>query len=137
MKKTFFILFVFLSTTLFGQTQWQPMYLTVSGNHVVNGVEGWFGTVNCNGTDQVVIKFVNTNSSAAVLHWYDGVFTQSKEWIYHSDPAAQKTLRLEGKSSQEGSCSGVAVLVIEPADFGILIKDFFRYNAMELNVTIE
>lgn len=134
MKKIIFILLMFVSIGLSAQTSWQPMFLTVSGNHVSQGVEGWFATGECNGSPVVFLRFVNTNSSQVSLNWYDGVFTQTRQWIYHSRPEDVKSLNIPANSEINGSCSGELLLIINPEDFGINGSDFFRYNAMELNV---
>lgn len=137
MKKILFLTFMMIALAGSAQVNWQPMYLTTSGHHVIDGVEGWFGTGDCNGSTRIFIRFVNTNSTGVDLQWYDGVFTQSRTWIYHADPADHKTLHLGPATDLAGQCSGEAVLIIEPAAFGIDAAAFFRYNAMDLSVSFK
>lgn len=132
MKKFLTIAFIFLTFTSFSQTNWEPMYLTVSGYHMVEGVEGWYASGNCGGTDYIFIRFVNTNSYPVSISWYDGVFTQGQEWFFNDNPADRKNLELLSAEDKEGSCTGAAELRLEPYDIGIDASQFFRYKAMDL-----
>jgi hypothetical protein len=137
MRKVILLFFLIPFTSVYSQSAWEPMFLTVSGNHIVDGVEGWFQPGECNGAPVVFIRFVNTNNSSVRVTWYDGIFTQALEWDKKMKPEDIKSLTVPGQSDQFGQCGTNPLLIITLADFNLGASDFKRYTAQEFNVTFE
>lgn len=114
-------------------TDWTPIFLTVSGNHIVNGLEGYFQKGVCNNEDVIFVKFVNTNAYAVALTWYNAVFTHEIKWYYNADDT--KSLTVPAATTAEGTCGGEALLVIKLSDFISDPNQFKRYCSVELTIS--
>jgi len=114
-------------------TDWTPIFLTPSGNHIVKGLEGYFQKGTCNSEDVVFVKFVNTNPYPVALTWYNGIFTQEVKWYYNA--ADTKSLTVPAATTAEGTCGGEALLVIKLTDFISDANQFKRYCSVELTIT--
>jgi len=112
---------------------WTPIFLTVSGNHIVKGLEGYFQKGTCNNEDVVFVKFVNTNPYPIALTWYNGIFTHEIKWYYNADDT--KSLTVPAATTAEGICGGEALLVIKLTDFISDPNQFKRYCSVELTIT--
>jgi hypothetical protein len=137
MKKIVLFLFMFSFTVGYAQTTWQPMYLTVSGGHVVDGVEGWFASGECNGAPVVFLKFVNTNASPVQIKYFDGIFTQSLEWVKKTDIQDLRTMSLPAQTELAGQCGNATILIVLLADYNLTASDFKRYTSQEFIVTFQ
>jgi hypothetical protein len=137
MKKLIPVVFLLFSSLAFAQTNWQPMFITVSGHNVKDGVEGWFAQGECNGEAVVFVKFVNTNAAAVSLSWNDGIFTQALNWVNKTGMENTRNLRMEPSIEMAGHCGGQPLLVISIAEFDLTATDFMRYNAHGLTITFE
>ena len=119
-------------------SNWQPIFLTVTGHNMIEGVEAFFQAGKCEKGESVVfIKFINHNAQSVQLEWYDGVFTQELNWINKEGDDNKKSLIISGNKEANGHCSSLEKdLVIKLSDF---IKDpnnFKRYAASYLQVTL-
>lgn len=137
MRKLALFLLLFTAMTVNAQTNWQPVYLTVSGSHELEGIEAWFAPGTCNGVSVVFIKFVNTNNQAVTLQWYPSVFTQDRTWITHSGDGDLQSLTLDASSELSGSCGGVPTLIVDLNDYGLTGSQFLRFNAYDLKIEFE
>ena len=137
MKKFIWMILFIPFTCAYGQSVWEPMFLTVSGNNVVDGVEGWFQAGECQGADVVLLRFVNTNPTPVMISWNDGVFTQTLQWEKKSGTEYMKSIEIPGQTEQAGTCGELAELIFPLADFKLVAADFKRYTAQDLTVTIK
>lgn len=137
--KRLLLLFFTASTLLYNtdtkaqSTDWTPIFLTVSGNHIVKGLEGYFQKGVCNGEDVVFVKFVNTNPYPVALTWYNGIFTHEIKWYYDANDT--QSLTVPASTTSQGSCGGEALLVIKLTDYITDPSQFKRYNSVELTIT--
>ena len=136
----FFALFSFSVFVLKGQTNsdWQPIYLLVTGGNIIDGVEASFQLNTCNGEDIVYIKFVNHTAKSVKLEWFDAVFTQEIKWINKDKADDKKSLVLGANAEEKGSClmDSPTVLTIKLKDFVEDKKNFKRYSASRLKISI-
>lgn len=116
---------------------WQPMYLTVSGSNLVDGVEGFFAQSSCNSEPVILIKFVNHNTYDVKISWYDGVFLTDNKWLNKSDIKDLKKLQLNAEKELAGDCSGTNPLLMIKImnELGVATK-FKRYNANSLVISV-
>jgi hypothetical protein len=112
---------------------WTPIFLTVSGNHIVKGLEGYFQKGICNNEDVVFVKFVNTNPYSVALTWYNAVFTHEIKWYYNANDT--KSLTVPAATTSEGTCGGEALLIIKLSDFISDPNQFKRYCSVELTIS--
>lgn len=142
-KKKYFYIFLFalilaVPYKVHAQTisDWQPIYLLVTGGNIMDGVEASFQVNTCDGEDVVYIKFINHGAKPVKLEWFDAVFTQELKWINKDQAAAKKSLLLPAKAQVKGDCSTTLnpELIIKLKDFVANKKDFKRYSASQLRV---
>jgi len=137
--KKLLLLFLTVTTLLYSpeskaqSTDWTPIFLTVSGNHIVKGLEGYFQKGTCNGEDVVFVKFVNTNTYPIALTWYNGIFTHEIKW--YCDANDTQLMTVPAATTTEGTCGGEALLVIKLTDFITDPNQFKRYCSVELTIT--
>lgn len=84
--------------------QWQSALLRSDGKVVLNGVEAYCTKSNCNGTEYVFIKFVNTNNYQVKLEWIDGIYFNGV-WNYSQNPNPKQFVIAAGATA-EGTCNG-------------------------------
>lgn len=114
-------------------SDWTPVFLTPSGNHIVNGVEAYFQQNSCSDEDVVFIKFVNTNSYAVSLEWYNAVFTKELTWVHQEND--RKSIIVPAATTLNGNCSSELMLMV---DLSLFISDpsqFKRLSTVELKIT--
>lgn len=125
--------FLYTTNTKAQSTDWTPIFLTVSGNHIVKGLEGYFQKGVCNGEDVVFVKFVNTNPYPVALTWYNGIFTHEIKWYYDANDT--QSLTVPAATTSEGTCGGEALLVIKLTDYITDPSQFKRYCSVELTIS--
>ena len=140
--KCFFILLLTIVLTIPQKTNaqnnsdWQPIYLLVTGGNTMDGVEASFQINTCDGIDIVCIKFINHNANSVKIEWFDAVFSQELKW-YNKDLASdKKSLVLPANAEVKGECSNnlYPALFVKVKDFVTDKKDFKRYSASQLKV---
>jgi hypothetical protein len=144
MKKTllFFLLFFgLLSITTLIQAQnnikWQPMFLTVSGSNIIDGVEGYFAQDICNSEPVILVKFINKNAYNVNISWFDGFFTADTKWINKNEAKDLKKITLSAQNEIEGDCFVQnPFLIIKIKDVLPSVADFKRYNASSIVISI-
>lgn len=115
---------------------WQPMHLNVSGSNIVNGVEASFQLNKCNGEDVVFVKFINRNTHAVEIEWYDAVFTQEKKWIKKENAADKKSLSIPANSEVVGDCAGKnELMVVKMKSFDISPTMLQFYSASQFSIS--
>ncbi len=142
-KIKYFIIFLFalvLSISHEANAQnnsdWQPIYLLVTGGNIMDGVEASFQTNTCNGVDIIFIKFINHNANSVKIEWFDAVFSQELKWNNKEQETDKKSLVLPANSEVKGECSNnlYPALIVKVKDFVASKKDFKRYSASQLRV---
>ena len=142
-KRTlFFILltglffFVLPNLTAQNNSEWQPIFLQVTGANTMNGVQASFQINSCNGIDVVYVKFINHNQYPVKIEWFDGIFTQELKWIYKNSPSDKKSITLPINGEAIGDCfnNHYKELIVKLNDFVAEKKDFKRYSASQLMV---
>lgn len=118
--------FLILSLVVKAQTSdWTPVFLTPSGNHVVKGVEAYFQQATCESNGVVFIKFVNTNDYAVNLEWYNAIFTQELQWIHREDD--KKSILIPAATTLNGSCNGELILSV---DLSLFVQDPAQFKRL-------
>lgn len=119
------------------KSEWEPIYLLVTGHNVMDGVEASFKLGACNGEDVVLIKFKNQNDYPVKLEWADAIFSYELKWIYRKEINAKKSISIKAKESVEGDCT-----IHQQPDLVVKVKDFVsnkenvkRYLTSQLIVT--
>ncbi|MES2139202.1 MAG: hypothetical protein V4511_05810 [Bacteroidota bacterium] len=136
--------FIFLFAIVFASPQkvtaqnnsdWQPIYLLVTGDNTMDGVEAFFQINTCNGVDIVNIKFINHNANAVKIEWFDAVFSQELKWNNKEAPGDKKSMVLAANAEVKGGCSNLyPELFVKIKDFVADKKDFKRYAASRFKV---
>ncbi len=143
MKKNYFFIFLFALTLAIPNrmhaqvnSDWQPIFLLVTGGNIMNGVEAFFQLNTCNGEDIIYVKFFNHNNKPVKLEWSDAVFTQELKWINRDKPGDKKSLIIPQNTEFKGECGNSLYpeLLIKVKDFVADKKDFKRYSASRLTV---
>lgn len=118
-------------------SDWQPIYLMVTGANVMDGVEASFKLGSCNNQDVVFVKFVNRNEYPVKLEWSDAIFNTELKWVYRTDINARKSFSLKAKEQAEGECinNKQADLIISVKDFVSSKENVKRYSASKLLIT--
>lgn len=135
-----FLLTIFLTVPHKANAQnnsdWQPIYLQVTGVNTMDGVEASFQINTCNGIDIVYIKFINHNPNAVKIEWFDAVFSQELKWYNKDQAADKKSLVLSANAEAKGACSNnlYPALFVKVKDFVADKKDFKRYSASQFRV---
>lgn len=130
---THLVLLPLILLSLAGKAQssdWTPVFLTPSGNHIVKGVEAYFQAGTCDNQGVVYIKFVNTNNYPVNLEWHNAVFTTGLTWIHQETD--RKSLTIPANTSLEGSCQGEPMLVVNLSQFLNDSSQFKRLSTVEL-----
>ena len=117
-------------------SEWQPIFLLVTGGNTVDGVEASFQLNKCGGTDVIYVRFTNHNSYPVKIEWYDAVFTQSLKWVNEERIAERRSLTLPANTDAKGECSKNTYpnLIVNVKNFIADKKDFKRYSASQLTV---
>lgn len=115
---------------------WEPMYLTVSGSNLIDGVEGFFTQSTCNSEPVIFVKFVNHNTYDVKISWFDGFFTSDSKWTIKSNPQDLKNITLNAQKEISGNCSSDPNLVIKIKDALPNASSFKRYNASSLIISV-
>lgn len=135
-----FLLTIFLTvphkTTAQNNSDWQPIYLQVTGVNTMDGVEASFQINTCNGADVIYIKFINHNAKPVKIEWFDAVFSQELKWHNKDQAADKKSLILSANAEVKGACSSnlYPALFVKVKDFVADKKDFKRYSASQFKV---
>ncbi len=137
MKRFLSVITLCIPLILQAQENWQPMLLTVSGHHEVNGVSAFYQLSDCGDENYILLRFENSNNFAVEVSWYDGVFTQDKQWIRHHGEAAMKKIILEAHSTHFGFCGRDSLLKVLLKDFIPDKSSFYQYKALELVINIK
>ena len=144
--------FFFLSISVFAQrsaalndvkTQtvssevWQKAMVNVDGTHIVYGVEVLYRRTSCNSQEQILLKFVNSNSEDVLIEWSDGIYTEDKKWIMNERNDKARELKLKAKSQIEGACEDDAaqILRIDLSEYLSDNKQSFSYAPAYLDIT--
>ncbi len=99
------------------------------------GVEGFYQFSSCNGTDMVLIKFVNHNNYSIKSNWKALVITKDDQ--QHSGKNAQDSLVLAPNSELAGDCAGSkAQLSIKLSDFATNEGNFKAFMASGFDFVI-
>jgi hypothetical protein len=141
-KMIFFILLLgvisFAPVKMHAQTksEWQPIFLLVTGGNTMDGVEASFQINTCKGEDVVFVKFINHNAYPVKLEWFDAVFTQEQKWVNEERVSAKKSLTLPANSEAKGECANNSypILLVKVKDFVPSKKDVKRYSTSQLKV---
>jgi hypothetical protein len=117
-------------------SEWQPIYLLVTGGNTMDGVEASFQVNTCNGVDVIYIKFINHNANSVKIEWFDAVFSQELKWNNKEQPGDKKSLVLSANAEVKGECSKnlYPELFVKVKDFVVDKKDFKRYAASQFRV---
>lgn len=140
-KYLFILLFTVIltipkKTNAQNNSDWQPIYLLVTGGNTMDGVEASFQINTCDGIDIVLIKFINHNPNPVKIEWFDAVFSQELKWYNKDQATDKKSLVLSAKAEVKGECSNnlYPALFVKVKDFVTDKKDFKRYAASQLKV---
>ncbi|MDO9185786.1 MAG: hypothetical protein Q7W13_07225 [Bacteroidia bacterium] len=135
-----FLLAIFLTTSDRANAQnnsdWQPIYLLVTGGNTMDGVEASFQVNTCNGADVIYIKFINHNAKPVKIEWFDAVFSQDLKWNSKEQPGDKKSLVLSANTEVKGECGKnlYPELSVKVKDFVADKKDFKRYSASQFRL---
>ncbi len=133
------IVFAFISSKIICQTnqEWQPIFLLITGDNKMDGIEASFQVNSCNGEDVVYVKFINHNPYTVKLEWFDAIFTQGLKWINKEQEKEKKSLVIAANAEVKGECSDnkYKELVVNLKNFGTDKKDVKRYSSSQLMVT--
>lgn len=64
-----FLLGAFFPLSVFGQAEWEPVYLNAAGHSEEDGVRMEYRVVDCDGKRQVLIRTRNSNSNEVKVSW--------------------------------------------------------------------
>src|SRR5271165_2270451 len=80
---------LFLALSAFSQdaSGWSGIGLRIDGGNVAYGVYAYYQLSTYNGSDVVLMKFVNSNSYPVIVEWYPEVFTNEHKWLRKDDAA--------------------------------------------------
>ncbi len=129
------VLIIFSNFRADAQTsEWQPIYLQVTGANTMEGVEASFQLNTCNAEDVIYVKFINHNEYAVKLEWFDGVFSQELKWVNKEGAGDKKSITLAAKAEAKGSClnNSNPELIVKVKDFVAGKKDVKRYSSSQL-----
>jgi hypothetical protein len=129
-----------LSYSAFSQNavKWEPVYLTVSGGNILDGVEAYFRADVCNSESVIFIKFINRNNYSVKLSWFDAVFTTEAKWINKNSAGELKTVTLTSNTELAGDCSSANPnLTVKLKDFINQTETFKRYAASNLVISVD
>ena len=117
-------------------SEWQPVFLQVTGDNHMDGVEASFQINACNGEDVIYVKFINHNNYPVKVEWFDAVFTQDLTWINKEQASDKKSLTIPANKEAKGECSGnlFPELYVKVKTFVAEKKNFKRYHASQLMV---
>ncbi len=127
-KNVYLTAFTFLTLSLCSTVKskaqnngsWQPLWLSTT--NVFKGIEGFYQLSACNGTEMVMVKFINHNNYKVRAGWKDLVINNSGQQIPSS--AMQDSVTIPASGQMEGSCTGSPKLYTKLSNFGITPSDF-------------
>jgi hypothetical protein len=131
-----FIAFLLAGGILKAQTSvsWQPLAFA-SGMNSFKGVEGYCALTKCNGTESILIKWVNHNPYSVKAGWKDMVYTLDNRSL--NSNAVQDSITLLPTVETMGECGGNNnQLVLKFSDFGTDTKNFNYLIALDFNFVV-
>jgi hypothetical protein len=134
---TLLVGFSFFKVEAQKNSDWQPIFLLVTGANVMDGVEASFKLGTCNNEDVVFVKFINHNDYAVKLEWSDAIFNQELKWLYRTEINKRESITLAPKMEAQGEAINKKhpELIIKLKDFIVDKKNFKRYLTSQLIVT--
>ena len=110
---------------------WQPLSF-ISGTNSINGVEAYSQATTCNGTEMVLLKFINHNYFAVRAGWKDMAVTKDNQHL--SANTAQDSVSIGANSEVAGTCAGnMTQLALKLSDFGIDMNKFNYLIAIDFS----
>jgi hypothetical protein len=138
MKKTAY-LFLALSVLFFSFTSaqtsgnWKPLWLSTT--NVFKGVEGFYQSTTCNGSEVVLIKLVNHNNYSVKTGWKNLLITNDDQKLYGI--ASQDSVVVAPNAEVAGEClANNTPLVIKLSDLGAHANNFKAFFASDFNLVV-
>jgi hypothetical protein len=133
------LLILALCMLLFGFTRaqtsvsWKPVWLSTT--NVFKGVEGFYRSATCNGSEVVLIKLVNHNNYSVKTGWKNLVITNDDQKLYGK--ASQDSVTVAANAEVAGDCSAInSPLVIKLSDLGAHANNFKTFFASDFNLVV-
>lgn len=112
-------------------SDWQPVYLQVTGHNETDGVYAWFKLGECDSEEVVFIKLENKNPFAVDVNFYDAVFKKDLKWYERKE--SRRTIRLEAGETTSGDCTNTPY-VVDLSHFVSNSFEFKRYSTYQFSV---
>lgn len=87
------------------ESDWKKAMVNTAGTNTMRGIEVFFKRTTCSGTEQVLVKFVNTSSNEILIEWADGIYTSDNEIVRNERNDKPRELILGANEQIEGSCA--------------------------------
>jgi hypothetical protein len=118
-----------------GQTNanWKPLWLSTT--NMFKGIEGFYQSATCNGSEVVLIKLVNHNSYSVKTGWKSMIITNDEQKLYGK--TAQDSIIVGSNAEVAGDCSvGNSSLVIKLSDLGAHANNFKAFFASDFDLVV-